>query len=94
MYTVKIPIFINLVSCVGWLAVNTMVSAQLLHTINGGSLPPWAGCLILSILTLAVTFMGYHFVHTFEKYAWIPNLIIFVIMAVRMHKSHTLLLEQ
>lgn len=89
MYTVKIPIFINLVSCVGWLAVNTMVSAQLLHTINGGSLPPWAGCLILSILTLAVTFMGYHFVHTFEKYAWIPNLIIFVIMAVRMHKSHT-----
>ncbi|VVT45930.1 uncharacterized protein SAPINGB_P000962 [Magnusiomyces paraingens] len=86
-YTVKIPAFINLVACVGWTAVNTMVSAQLLHTVNDGSLPPWAGVLIISLITFVITFFGYHVVHQFEKWSWIPNVIIFLIMAIRMGKS-------
>ncbi|VVT45940.1 uncharacterized protein SAPINGB_P000967 [Magnusiomyces paraingens] len=86
-YTVKIPAFINLVSCVGWTAVNTIVSAQLLHTVNNGSLPPWAGVLIISLITFVVTFFGYHVVHQFEKYSWIPNVTIFLIMAIRLGMS-------
>lgn len=86
-YTIKFPAFINLVACIGWTAVNTIVSAQLLNSINNGALPAWAGCLIITLITLCVTFFGYKVVHAFEKWAWIPNLIIFVIIAVRLAKS-------
>ena len=74
---------INVVACVGWGAVNTMSSAQLLHIVNNGTLPPWAGCLIIVVCTVLVTFFGYHVIHAYEKWAWIPNLIIFIIIIVR-----------
>jgi purine-cytosine permease-like protein len=40
------------------------------------------GILILAILTTAVSIYGYKYVHRYERYAWIPMAIIFVIMAV------------
>ncbi|RCK67410.1 Purine-cytosine permease FCY2 [Candida viswanathii] len=78
---------INVVACVGWGAVNIMSSAQLLHIVNNGALPPWAGCLILVVCTILVTFFGYHVIHMYEKWSWIPNLIIFIIIIVRFAMS-------
>lgn len=80
--------FLNCVACIGWTSVNSMVSAQMLHTVNNGGLPPWAGCLVIVLGSVFVSIFGYKFVHHFEKWAWIPNLVIFVIVAVRMAKSH------
>lgn len=85
----RIFAFINIVACVGWGAVNIMASAQLLHIVNNGLLPPWAGCLILILLTILVTFFGYHVIHVYEKWCWIPNAIIFLVIIVRMGMSHT-----
>lgn len=59
----RIFAFVNAVACVGWGAVNIMSSAQLLHIINNGVLPPWAGCLILVVCTILVTFFGYNVIH-------------------------------
>lgn len=81
--TTRLFAAINVVACVGWGAVNTMSSAQLLHIVNNGTLPPWAGCLIIVVCTVLVTFFGYHVIHAYEKWAWIPNLIIFIIIIVR-----------
>src|SRR5205807_7052179 len=38
--------------------------------------------LILAILTTVVSLYGYRYVHRYERYAWIPMAIIFVIMTV------------
>lgn len=88
-FGVRVCAFLNLLACIGWTAVNTIVSAQMLHTVNNGKLPPWAGVLIITLLTLVVTFFGYRVVHTFEKYVWIPNVIIFLIIAIQMGRAHT-----
>ncbi|CAN6627199.1 purine-cytosine permease Fcy2p [Trichomonascus vanleenenianus] len=85
---IRVIAVLNCVCAIGWNAVNTMVSAQMLHTINGGKLPSWAGVIIISLMTFVVSFLGYNIVHTFEKYTWIPTLIIYIITAVRMAKSH------
>ncbi|GME76520.1 unnamed protein product [Ambrosiozyma monospora] len=76
--------FINCVCCVGWGAVNIMSSAQLLHIVNGGVLPPWAGCLILVVCTILVTFFGYNVIHAYEKWSWIPNLCVFIAIICRL----------
>ncbi|KAI5966931.1 FCY21 [Candida pseudojiufengensis] len=85
--TCRIFSFINVIACVGWGAVNIMASAQLLHIVNNGALPPWAGCLILVLCTIVVTFFGYHVIHIYEKWSWIPNLIVFIVIIVRFAMS-------
>lgn len=87
-FGVRVCAFINIIACIGWTAVNTIVSAQMLHVVNNGKLPPWGGVLIISILTICITFFGYTVVHMFEKYVWIPNVVMFLILAIQMGRSH------
>lgn len=84
----RIFAFINVVACVGWGAVNIMSSAQLLHIVNNGALPPWAGCLILVICTIIVTFFGYNAIHMYEKWSWIPNFVCFIAIIARLSMAH------
>lgn len=85
----RIFAFINCVACVGWGAVNIMVSAQLLHMINPGhhQLPPFVACIILIVCTIAVTFFGYKAIHLYEKWAWVPNFMVFLVLIARLKIS-------
>lgn len=86
-YGMRIFAFINLIACIGWGAVNIMASAQLLNIVNNGACPPWAGCLILVLCTVIVTFFGYNVIHAYEKWSWIPNLVVFIAIIARMAMS-------
>lgn len=88
-YPMRIFACINVVACIGWGAVNIMASAQLLHVINNGACPPWAGCLILVLGTLLVTFFGYHIIHYYEKWSFIPNAVVFLCIIIKMAQSKT-----
>ncbi|KAG7666423.1 FCY21 [[Candida] subhashii] len=85
--TTRIFAAINVVACVGWGAVNIMSSAQLLHIVNNNSLPPWAGCLILVVATILITFFGYRVIHVYEKWSWIPNIAVFIVIIVQFARS-------
>lgn len=78
-YGVKIIAVFNCLACVGWSAVNVIVGAQLFNAVNP-SMPGWAGILVIAVATFLVTCFGYKIVHTYEKYSWIPSLIIFLII--------------
>lgn len=84
--TARIFALINIIACVGWGAVNTIASAQLLHMINpgGARCPPWAGCLIIVLSTILVTFFGYRVIHAYEKWSWIPNFAVFLVIIARL----------
>ncbi len=86
-YGMKIFSLLNCIACIGWTTVNTIVAAQLLNIIGNGC-PPWLGCLVISILTLFVAIFGYKIIHYYEQWSWLPNFIVFLIIAVRMGKSH------
>lgn len=86
-YGMRIFALINVVACIGWGAVNIMSSAQLLSIVNNGACPPWASCLILVICTIIVSFFGYHVIHIYETWSWIPNAIVFIAIIVRMAMS-------
>lgn len=81
--------FINVVACVGWGVVNTIVSAQLLNMINPGGhqCPPWAGCLIIIGCTILVTFFGYNVIHVYEKWSWVPNFAVFLVIIACLAKN-------
>jgi NCS1 nucleoside transporter family len=78
-YGVKIIAVFNILACVGWSAVNVIVGAQLFHAVNH-NMPGWAGILVIAGATFLITLFGYKIVHTYERYSWIPCLIIFLII--------------
>lgn len=85
----RIFALINAIACIGWGAVNIMSSAQLISIVNNQACPPWVACVILVILTIFVTFFGYHIIHVYEKWAWIPNAAIYIAIICRMAMAGT-----
>ncbi|KAK9470907.1 permease for cytosine/purines, uracil, thiamine, allantoin-domain-containing protein [Dipodascopsis tothii] len=87
-YGAKIFTFLNLISCVGWSAISTIVGAQMLHTVAADhNVPPWAGVLMITIMAFVLTLFGYRVVHTYEKYSWLPTLIIMFVIIARLKMS-------
>jgi NCS1 nucleoside transporter family len=68
----------NILACLGWSAVNSIVGAELIHAVNN-DVPGYAGIIIIAICTLFVTFFGYKIVHVYEFWSWIPTTIVFII---------------
>jgi NCS1 nucleoside transporter family len=69
----------NILACLGWSSVNVIVGAQLFNAVNR-NMPGWAGILIIALSTLLICLFGYKIVHTYERFSWIPCLIIFLIV--------------
>ncbi len=72
----------NVAACIGWSAVNVIIGGQLVSALTNGAIPRWAGILVIAILTTLVSIYGYRYVHRYERYAWIPMAIIFVILLI------------
>jgi NCS1 nucleoside transporter family len=72
----------NVAACIGWSAVNVIIGAQLVTALSNGAIPSWAGILIIAALTTLVSIYGYRYVHRYERYAWIPMALIFIIILI------------
>ncbi len=72
----------NVAACIGWSAVNVIIGGQLVSALTNGAVPAWVGILVIAILTTIVSIYGYKYVHRYERYAWIPMAIIFVILFI------------
>jgi NCS1 nucleoside transporter family len=70
----------NIAACIGWSTVNVIIGGQLVSSLTSGAVPTWAGVLILAALTTVVSIYGYKYVHRYERYAWIPMAVIFLII--------------
>jgi NCS1 nucleoside transporter family len=78
-YGVKIIAVFNILACIGWSSVNSIVGAELIHAVNN-DVPGWAAIIIIAVCTLLVTFFGYKVVHAYEFWSWIPTFIVFLII--------------
>ncbi|KAK9472837.1 permease for cytosine/purines, uracil, thiamine, allantoin-domain-containing protein [Dipodascopsis tothii] len=84
----KVYAFLNCVSCVGWSTINTIVAAQMLHSIGAHGVPPWAGILIITGATLVICMFGHRVVHFYEAYCWVPSLAVLLVLIARLRMSH------
>ncbi|KAK0670733.1 putative purine-cytosine permease [Cercophora samala] len=85
-YAVKLVALFQIITCLGWASVNAIVGAQLFHAINP-DIPGWAGIIIVSSATLIVCMLGYKAVHFYERYAWIPCFVVFLVVMGAFIKS-------
>ncbi|PBK84182.1 cytosine-purine permease [Armillaria gallica] len=66
----------NVLSQLGYAVTCIILGGQILASVNTGSLPLIVGVIIVSICSLIPCFIGYDVVHTYERYAWVPLLVI------------------
>src|SRR5579863_1281833 len=72
----------NVAATIGWSAVNVIVGGQLVNVLSNGAIPIWAGIAIIAVLTTLVSIYGYKYVHGYERFAWIPVAIMFIILFI------------
>ena len=78
-----IPVILNVIACVGWNTINSITGALALRAVSEGNqprIPSAAAIVIIAILTLVPSFIGYRYLHAYERYSWIPMMIIFLIV--------------
>lgn len=82
-YGAKWVALLNCIACVGWSISNTIAGAQTLSAVanfhgafSGGAV----GVVIIAVITLVVGLFGYRVVHWYEKIAWFPTAVSFLVM--------------
>ncbi|KAF8906804.1 purine-cytosine permease [Gymnopilus junonius] len=79
LYGAMIPSLLDVFSMQGFLILNCIIGGQALAAVSD-RLNDTLGIVIIGVISLAVTFCGYKFLHWFESFAWVPSVISFPIL--------------
>jgi len=75
-----IPIVvINVVGLLGFNIINSILGAQTLSSITDGRMSWTVGIVIIAVVALVISFMGYTVLHWYQRFSWIPVVITFLI---------------
>ncbi|KAI0360560.1 cytosine-purine permease [Trametes cingulata] len=78
-YGVIVPSIFNLCSMMGFCILNCILGGQTLSSISDGRLSWSVGIVVISIISLFVSFCGYRVLGWYERLAWIPVLVVYLV---------------
>lgn len=78
-YLVVLPVLFNLIGMVGFNILNTILGGQTLSSITNESMSWTVGIVIVALISLFISFMGYTVLHWYDRLAWIPVFIAFIV---------------
>jgi purine-cytosine permease-like protein len=76
----KIPTFLNIVLMVGYCTIDAIIAGQMLSAVNGGGMTIVVGIIIVQIVAWIVAVFGMKLFHHYERWAWIPQLIVLFVL--------------
>lgn len=80
-YPSKVIVVLTLIILMGYLILNAVVGGQILSAVStNGSLSVIVGIVIVCVITWVVTSFGYNIFHTYQRYAWLPQVIVICIL--------------
>jgi NCS1 nucleoside transporter family len=81
-YPSKLIVVLTLIVFLGYLLIDAVIGGQILSAVSvDDSLSVIVGIVIVCVLSWAVSTCGYAFFHAYERYAWLPQLIILSLLA-------------
>ncbi|KAI0684962.1 NCS cytosine-purine permease [Cytidiella melzeri] len=78
-FGVILPCILNLISMCGFCILNGILGGQTLASVSNGNLSWSVGIVIISVISLLVSFCGYKILNWYEKLVWIPCLVVYVV---------------
>ncbi|KAI9648353.1 hypothetical protein NHQ30_002986 [Ciborinia camelliae] len=81
-WPVKLCVILNLVILLGYSMIDAVVAGQMLSAVSpNGSLSVEVGIIVSAVLTFTVTTFGIKVFHHYERFAWIPQTSVLLILA-------------
>jgi len=78
----KLVVVLNIIVFLGYALIDAVVAGQILSAVSpGGSLSVIVGIVIVAVLTWGITTFGYSIFHYYERYAFLPQLVVYCILA-------------
>ncbi|KAJ7634710.1 permease for cytosine/purines, uracil, thiamine, allantoin-domain-containing protein [Roridomyces roridus] len=74
------PVLLNLIGMTGFCILDCILGGQTLAAVADGNLSWSIGIVIIAVVSLLVSFCGWKILHWYERVAWIPVVIIFLIV--------------
>ncbi|KDQ13663.1 hypothetical protein BOTBODRAFT_55910 [Botryobasidium botryosum FD-172 SS1] len=88
-YGATLPAFLNLIGLAGYLSLDCIVAAQTISSASGDFgaekdlISRNVGIVIIALISLIASFFGYKILSVYERYSWIPIIIIsFIALSV------------
>ncbi|KAJ8094728.1 hypothetical protein PM082_010734 [Marasmius tenuissimus] len=78
-YGVIVQCILNLVGMLGFCILNCIVGGQTLASVADGHLSFTVGIVIIGIISFMVSFCGYDVINRYERLAWFPVLIVYLV---------------
>ncbi|KAK3487761.1 permease for cytosine/purines, uracil, thiamine, allantoin-domain-containing protein [Neurospora hispaniola] len=79
LYLVIIPLLLNAATITGFTLMSAIAGGQTLAAINPSHVSINVGIVITCLVAFGISLLGFNFVHLWERWTWIPNLIALVI---------------
>ena len=77
----KLIVVLNIIVLLGYSLLDCIVAGQILSAVSpGGSMSVVVGIIIVAVITWVVTTFGISVFHYYERYAFIPQIIVFSIL--------------
>ncbi|KAF2119674.1 purine-cytosine permease FCY21 [Lophiotrema nucula] len=77
----KLVVILNLIVLLGYALIDCVVAGQILSAVSSNTMSVVVGIVIVAIITWGITTFGYQVFHYYERYAWLPQLIVLSILA-------------
>ncbi|KAF2840893.1 purine-cytosine permease FCY21 [Patellaria atrata CBS 101060] len=80
-YPVKIVVLLNIIVLLGYALIDCVIAGQILSFVSTNNMSIAVGIVIVAIIAWVVTSFGYQMFHYYERYAWLPQLVVLSILA-------------
>jgi purine-cytosine permease-like protein len=78
-YLVTIPLLLNAATVTGFSLASSIVGGQTLASLDPDKVSVNIGIVIACLVSFAVSLLGFHALHFWQRWTWVPNLISIVI---------------
>ncbi|KAI4189693.1 MAG: hypothetical protein L6R41_001302 [Letrouitia leprolyta] len=76
----KLTCFLNMILMVGYGTIDCIIGGQILSAVSGGGMSIVVGIVIVALISWLVAVFGMAIFHVYERWAWIPQLIVLFIL--------------
>ncbi|KAB5515473.1 permease for cytosine/purines, uracil, thiamine, allantoin-domain-containing protein [Coniochaeta sp. 2T2.1] len=76
----KIPTALNIILMLGYCTIDAIIGGQMLSAVNGGGMSIVVGIIVVQIISWVVAVFGMKFFHHYERFAWIPQVLVLFVL--------------
>ncbi|KAK3670237.1 Vitamin B6 transporter [Recurvomyces mirabilis] len=79
-YPSKITTLLNIILMEGYCTIDCIIGGQVLSAVSGGTMTIAVGVIIVAIIQCIIASFGLKLFHVYERFAWLPQLLVLLIL--------------